>query len=92
MGIGANIYNYIDEERKIMGFSIVEISVTSVVCIMGFVLNAVLLAIMGMFSSVFIIRHIKGILKKSGFRRKIFFKVSDVLWRRKVKYYGKYYL
>ena len=25
---GANIYNYIDEERKIMGFSIVEISVT----------------------------------------------------------------
>ena len=92
MVTGANIFNYLDEERKIMGFSILEISVTSITCLLGFILNAVLLAVVGMFSSVFIIRYIKGIVKKSGFKRKMFFKASDVLWRKKVKYYGKYYL
>ena len=56
------------------------------------VIDAIIIAVVGMFSSVLVIRYIKGVVKKSGFKRKVFFKGSDVIWRRKVKYYGKYYL
>lgn len=86
------IFTHLDEERKILSFAISEIIFTISLCILGFMLHALVIAISTMFCGVFIMRYIKSKLKKSGFTRKLFFIFSDLIGRKQVKYYGKYYL
>ena len=75
-----------------MGFSLLEISVTVLICFLGFVLKQVFIAVIGMFGSVFIIRYVKEFLKKSRFKRRLFFIFSDLFSKNKTGYYGKFYL
>jgi hypothetical protein len=86
------LFNYLDEERKILGFSVIEIGVTFFMCIIGFAMHALIIAGLGMFGSVFIIRYVKNLLKRTGVLRKVFFLASDLNYSKRVKYYGKYYL
>lgn len=86
----AGIFNYLDEERKVLGFSILEIVVTVVTCLAGFILQMVGVAVLGMFFTVIVMRYIKGMLKKTGFMKIVFFWASDM--KKEIKYQGKYYL
>ena len=86
------LFNYLDEERKILGFSITEVTVTVVMCLIGFAIHALVIAGLGMFGSVFAIRYIKNLVKTTGVMRKVFLFLSDLNYKKNVKYYGKYYL
>ena len=86
------IYTRLDEERKILSFTISEVVFTVVLGILAFVFHAFIIAIIGMFAGVFIMRYIKAKLKKTGFAKRVFFVLSDIFVSRNVKYYGKYYL
>ena len=86
------IFTRLDEERKILSFAISEIVFTAILGILGFAFHALIIAIVGMFCGVFIMRYIKAKLKKTGFAKKVFFVLSDFFVSRKVKYHGKYYL
>ena len=86
------IYSHLDEERKILTFSISEIVFTAVVALLGFTTSQEIVAISGIFSGVFIMRYINAKMKKTGFTKKVFFSLSDLVVRGRVKYYGKYYL
>ena len=92
MKTGSNIFNYIDAERKILGFSLFEITTTAVTCIMGFAFKAMLVAVVGMFGSVFVIRYAKYLLKESGFLRRVYFNASDLNYRKKAGNNAKFYL
>jgi len=86
------LFNHLDEERKILGFSITEVTVTVVMCLIGFIMHAMIVAGLGMFGSVFAIRYIKDLLKTTGVLRKAFFLLSDLNYNKNIKYHGKYYL
>ena len=83
---------YIDEERKVMGFAVSEIIMSAILMILGFALHILVIAIIGMFFGVFIMRYVKEKLKQSGFTRKILYVAGDLYEGKKVKYLKKYYL
>jgi hypothetical protein len=86
------IFTLLDEERKILSFAISEIVFTMALAILGFAFHALIIAISSMFCGVFIMRYIKAKLKKSGFAKKLFFILSDLIYAKEIKYYGKHYL
>lgn len=67
------IFNMIDSERKIIGFAVSEIIYSTLFMISGLVFDILLFSIIALFGSVFMIRYIKYLLKKSGFARRLFF-------------------
>jgi hypothetical protein len=86
------IFNYLDEERKILSLAISEVVFSVSISAIGFILHELIIAFSGMFFGVFMMRYMKAKIKKTGFLRKVFFIMSDLFGRREVKYYGKYYL
>ena len=94
MESGGRIFNYLDEERKYLGLTALEICFAVGTLLLGFCTNSMIIAIIGCFSSILIIRYIKHLLKISGFKRKIFFIGSDLIKnpRKGRNYYAKYYL
>ena len=66
------IFTLLDEERKIMSFSISEIAFTLALVVIGFVFHALIIAIGSMFCGVFIMRYVKEKLKKKTKIKKIF--------------------
>ncbi|MHC0449355.1 MAG: hypothetical protein ACRY3E_04640 [Candidatus Lariskella arthropodorum] len=88
------IFNLIDAERKIMGFAVSEIVCSAFLMVIGFAFDMLFFSIIALFSSVFIMRYIKYLLKKSGFLKRLFFVCSDLFfWRSKtINYYRKYYI
>jgi len=87
------IYNYIDEERKFYGFTGLEIGASAAFLLGGFVFNAMVIAGGGCFLSVFVIRHVKALLKVSSFTRRLYFVLGDFLaLRGGINIYAKFYL
>lgn len=86
------IFMHIDEERKVMGFAVSEIIMSAILMILGFALHMLVVAIIGMFFGVFIMRFVKEKLKQTGFLKRVFFIVGDLYEGKKVKYLKKYYL
>jgi hypothetical protein len=86
------IFILLDEERKILSFAISEIVFTVALAVIGFAFHALIIAISGMFCGVFVMRYIKAKLKKTGFAKKVFFILSDLISAKDIKCYGKYYL
>ena len=91
---GSLIFNHIDAEAKYMGFTMIEIITVIIVVVSGFALNLMVLATLGSFGSVFVIRYINHLLKISAFKRRMFFYLSDLLAGRckRLNYYAKYYI
>lgn len=86
------IFTLLDEERKILSFAISEIVFTGTLAFLGFAFHALIIAISSMFCGVFVMRYIKAKLKKSGFARRLFFILSDLIYTKNIRYYGKHYL
>jgi len=87
------IYNYIDEERKFYGFTGLEIGASVAFIFGGFVFNAMIIAAGGCFLSVFVIRHVRALLKVSSLTRRFFFVFGDFLALKSgINIYAKYYL
>lgn len=94
MNQNVNIFKYIDEDKKYMGFTMIEIiSVISVV-FSGFIFNLMMLASIGCFASVLVIRYINHLLKISSFKRMLFFYCSDLIayFYKKQNIFAKHYL
>lgn len=89
-----HLFHYIDEDKKYLGFTLLEIGSASFVMLIGFVLNYMVLAVIGCFSSTMIIRYINHLLKMSSFKRMMFFYISDLVAcsARNNNIYAKYYL
>ena len=94
MEVGAKIYNHLDEERKFMGFTALEIIISLISMVMGFVLNMVVEGVVCCFISVPMIRYIKHLLKISRFKRLLFFFFSDLVFssKKSINCFAKYYL
>ncbi len=86
------LFNYLDEERKILGFTIMEICCVLSVIILGLLSDMMLIALISTFGSVIIVRFIKDLLKKTGFKRRLYFFLSDFVSLKNKKYFGKYYV
>ena len=88
------IYIYIDEERKFYGFTAIELFTSVILIFGGFVFNAMVIAGGGCFLSVFVIRHVKALLKMSMFTRRLYFIFGDflALRGRGPNIYAKHYL
>lgn len=92
--VGTPIFNLIDEERKYLGFTAIEISLTCVLVFFGFIFNALLQTIGGCFAFVPLVRYVKHLLKISSFTRRIFYVMGDfMVWHKsEVHLFSKYYL
>ena len=88
------LFKYIDEDKKYLGFTMTEIVAVIVVMVSGFVFNAMVLACIGCFGSVMVVRYVNHLLKISSFKRMIFFYFSDFIacFLDRQNIYGKYYL
>ena len=86
------IFTSIDEERKILSIAVSEVIFASTLGVAGFAFNQMIIAIGGLFCGIFVMRYLKAKLKKTGFSRKLFFMISDLLAAKQSKYYSKYYL
>lgn len=86
------IFMYIDEERKVMGFAVSEIIMSAILMVLGFALHILVIAIIGMFFGVFIMRFVKEKLRQSGFSKRLFFITGDLYDGKKLRYLKKYYL
>lgn len=91
---GSLIFNHIDAEPKYMGFTMLEIITVVTVIVMGLAFNLMILATLGSFASVFVIRYINHLLKISSFKRRVFFFLSDLLAKKckRLNIYAKYYI
>jgi len=90
--LNTRIYNYIDEERKFMGLTLIEIITPFLIMVFGFLYNRIVTFTCVAFTSVFIIKYLKDIFKKSRLKRRMFFILSDLMLYSKNSYYFKYYL
>ncbi|MDZ5762758.1 hypothetical protein Cyrtocomes_01152 [Candidatus Cyrtobacter comes] len=86
------LFNYLDEERKILGFTMLEICCVLSIIMLGLVSDMMLLALISTFGSVVIVRFIKDFLKKTGFKRRLYFFLSDFVSIKNKRYFGKYYV
>jgi len=89
MKTGATIFNYLDEEKKIMGISILELAISTSVFLICFVLQFLICGVVSVFASIMIIRYVKDVLKRTSFARRVFFLSSDIY---NSGYGGKFYL
>lgn len=90
----STIFNHIDAEAKYLGFTSAEIITLICIVLCGFIFNSMVLACIGCFGSVAVIRQLKRILKISNFKRRVFFLASDLLAvkEHKINFYAKYFI
>lgn len=91
---GGLIFNLIDAQQKYMGFTMFEIITVIVVMLSGFILNLMIMATLGCFVSIFVIRFLNHLLKISSFKRMLFYYCSDLFAtnKKRINAYSKYYL
>jgi len=88
------IYNYIDEERKYYGFTLIEI-ISFFGCILcGFIFNSMLFGGGSAFFSVLLVRYVKEFLRASSFLRRMYFHSCDLVAVRnkRTNIHARYYL
>lgn len=90
----ARLYKHLDAERKYMGFSMTEIIVALSFFFSGLIFDAMVTGVIGSFVSVFLLRYLKDLLKKSQIKRRLFFYLSDLFAYKKkgLNLYAKFYL
>ena len=90
----AKLYKTLDNERKYMGFTLIEIVVALSFFFSGIVFDAMVTGVIGSFVSVFLLRYLKDLLKRSQIKRRLFFYFSDLFAYKKkgLNIYSKFYL
>lgn len=80
---GTPIYNMLDAERKVLGFSVVELCTAASLLLFGFGIGFPLLGIVTCTMSVSVVRSVKHWLTKFCLRRRFFFCLSGTSYNRR---------